>query len=69
MQNGQSAISRDWYELNQLLKTADEKECHKLLAEEYKNKKRKQYLLRIHSRLNYVRAHRERDQIERGEKI
>lgn len=49
-----------WKKLNDLLRSADEKACLKLLEQERGSRRRRQYLLRIHSRLNKVRADRER---------
>lgn len=52
--------SISWLDLNDLLRKADQKLCERLLKEERAGKKRKQYLKRIHSRLNKVRADAER---------
>lgn len=49
-----------WIYLNAHLKAADQAECQRLLKEELKKRRRKQFLLRIHSRLNLVRAQTER---------
>ena len=49
-----------WLALNDALREADEKVCESLLKEELKGRKRKQFVKRIHSRLNKVRADRER---------
>ena len=50
-----------WVQLNDLLRQADEPTCLRLLESEKHGKRRKEYLKRIHSRLNKVRADRERD--------
>lgn len=52
-----------WVELNEELRTANEATSKALLAAEKKGKRRLQYMLRIHSRLNAVRAHSEREAI------
>jgi hypothetical protein len=49
-----------WLALNQALREAGENDCHQLLKLEQGGRKRKQFLKRIHSRLNKVRADRER---------
>lgn len=53
-----------WIGLNDVLRNADETLCQKLLAREQNGKKRKQFVRRIHSRLNKVRAARERLELE-----
>lgn len=53
-----------WTALNDAMREADEALCKQLLNEELKGKKRKQFVLRIHSRLNRVRADRERLELE-----
>ena len=53
-----------WLALNDALRDADEHICQKLLKEELKGRKRKQFIKRIHSRLNKVRADRERAELE-----
>lgn len=52
-----------WQSLNEFIVNADEETCQALLAIEKKGKKRKQFLLRVHSRLNKVRADRERKEL------
>ena len=52
-----------WIALNDRLRNASEAECQSLLKEELKGRKRKQFLKRIHSRLNKVRADRERTEL------
>lgn len=49
-----------WIALNDFIRTADEAACQSLLKEELRGRKRKQFVKRIHSRLNKVRADRER---------
>ena len=51
---------QSWLALNDILRGADEPVCQALLKEELKGRKRKQFIKRIHSRLNKVRADRER---------
>lgn len=58
-------VNHTWIALNDLLRVSDEKTCAKLLKEEQlRDKPRKQYLKRIHSRLNKARADRERLELE-----
>jgi hypothetical protein len=52
-----------WVALNELLRDADEKACAKLLREEQRGRARKQFIKRIHSRLNKARAVRERAEL------
>jgi len=54
---------RTWVELNEIIRLADEKTCEQLLKVELDGPKRKVFALRIHSRLNRVRAARERKEI------
>jgi hypothetical protein len=49
-----------WLALNDELREASEAVCKSLLDEELKGRKRRQFIKRIHSRLNKVRADRER---------
>jgi hypothetical protein len=49
-----------WVGLNELMMEAGEQECLELLRAEKKGPARTQFLLRIHSRLNRLRAERER---------
>lgn len=51
---------QSWLALNDTIREADEVVCQTLLDEELKGRKRKQFIKRIHSRLNKVRADRER---------
>lgn len=53
----------NWVNLNEALKDADEGECRRLLALETDNKNRPSFKRRIHSRLNKVRADRERREL------
>lgn len=52
-----------WVNLNATLQGCDEKTAEGLLEEERKGRKRKQFMLRIHSRLNKLRADRERKEL------
>ena len=53
-----------WLELNEWLKQATEQQVAKALAEERKRKPiRAQFVKRIHSRLNKLRAERERKEL------
>lgn len=52
-----------WVALNEMLYTADEHACYRLLELEREGKARPTFLRRIHSRLNRVRAVRERAEL------
>ena len=52
-----------WVSLNEELKEADLKRCMVLLSTEKKGRGRKQFMKRIHSRLNKVRAEQERAEL------
>jgi hypothetical protein len=54
---------RTWVALNTALRNATEQQCEKLLQEELSGRQRKQFLTRIHARLNRVRATRERKEL------
>lgn len=56
-------ILKTWLGLNTFLRAAKEKECQELLKHETCGDKRKKVMLRIHSRLNYLRAARERKEL------
>lgn len=55
---------KSWDILNEFLKTSDEGQCLALLKEEKTGRARKQFIMRIHSRLNRVRAQREREELK-----
>lgn len=61
-----SAVSKEWKSINDQLRKADEAVCRQLLEKELSGSCRQRYLLRIHSRLNYVRAHAERAALAKG---
>ncbi len=52
-----------WIDLNAALMEGDLETAEKLLAEERKNKRRKQFMLRIHSRICKLRNEVERQQL------
>ena len=54
----------NWIDLNEALRTASEEQALKLLTEEQAGRNRKQFVLRIHSRVNRMRAARERASIK-----
>jgi hypothetical protein len=60
-------VLRTWKGLNEHLQNnllCNEKECDRLIKLEQKGpRKSKVIMLRIHARLNYLRAHREREEI------
>lgn len=53
----------DWYSLNDALRGCSETEANALLTAEASGKGRERFMKRIHSRLNRLRAARERAQI------
>lgn len=54
-----------WDNLNEfVMKTTDESVLQKLLKEELDGRKRSQFVKRIHSRINKLRADRERAELE-----
>lgn len=52
-----------WISLNDHIRTADEEECRRLLLIEQHGRARKKFIERVYSRLNRVRAVRERQEI------
>ena len=54
-----------WQTLNAALRTCTEKYAGELLAAEIKGKRRANHLRRIHSRINKLRAMRERRALDR----
>ena len=54
---------RDWVTLQPYLMSLDEDGCEALLKEELEGRKRYAFLRRIHSRINRLRAIRERAEI------
>lgn len=58
---------KSWDALNEFLKTASEDDCIKLMAQEREYVRRASFIKRIHSRLNKVRADRERKEIQSAE--
>ena len=62
-------MNLSWNELNAVVRKATENTCNALLLSERKpGRRRRQYLLRIHSRLNKVRADRERAELRKVSK-
>jgi hypothetical protein len=53
----------NWDQCNDFLRACTEKQASELLAKEKKGSRRIQYLLRIHSRINVLRAKRERSEL------
>ena len=58
-----SEIPDGWARFNDLVMSLDEPGAASLLKEERRGKRRLQWLLRIHSRLNKLRASREREEL------
>ena len=55
-----------WIGLNEVLMTSNEADAQALLDAETGGKNRRMFLLRIHSRLNKLRAQRERKELANG---
>lgn len=53
-----------WLLLNDVIKHADEQLCKQLMEDEQADKKRPTFIARIHSRMNKVRADRERAELK-----
>ena len=56
----QSPELSNWVDLNEALMGGDLQLAERLLKEEKAGKKRKQFMLRLHSRINKLRAYSER---------
>lgn len=54
-----------WVGLNEALMEGDQGLAERLLKEELKDRKRKQFVLRLHSRINKLRADAERAELLR----
>lgn len=54
---------KTWTGTNEMLRGLDEEDAEEMMKFELRGKKRETFLLRIHSRLNYLRAHRERAEL------
>jgi len=54
---------QSWAGLNEAMQVCDEETAKALLEREKKGRRRKQFMLRIHSRINKLRADREREEI------
>lgn len=66
MEKKTSSISKGWKELNEkLMKCTDVKKLEQMLEDEKSGAARRNYLLRIHSRINKVRAEAERAELNR----
>jgi hypothetical protein len=59
------AVLRSAGTINEVVRKADEETCAKLLAAERRGKRRLVSMLRIHSRLNRLRAAREREELRK----
>lgn len=65
MAKKQDPALTSWTELNDALMGGDEALAKRLLKEESSGRRRSQFLKRIHSRLNKLRADRERAELEK----
>lgn len=54
-----------WRDLNEIVATLDEAGCLQLMKEEMEGLRRPAFIRRIHSRLNRVRAARERKELDK----
>jgi len=63
MKNNVTIALDSWVELNLYLVDATEDDCKDLIEKEKSGKNRPTFLRRIHSRLNRVRAERERKEL------
>jgi hypothetical protein len=54
-----------WQELNSFLLSAGEDDCRTVMEAEMAGKRRLMFVLRIHSRMNKLRAARERVELKR----
>lgn len=61
-------VLSNWASLNEYLRDATEQQASVLLSKEKAGKRRVQYLMRIHGRLNRERARREREELLSGRK-
>lgn len=69
MANDKKSPLSSWMALNAALLTMDEEGCKRLIKEEQKGRNRRRVVLRIHARLNKVRAHREREALAQKAKF
>ena len=53
----------NWTTLNIMLHTLDEERLEELLEQEIHNKKRKEFVIRLHRRLSTLRTSRERKEL------
>lgn len=53
-----------WAQLNEIVRAATEDQCRDMLMAEMNGLRRRAFLLRIHSRFNLLRAHRERSELD-----
>lgn len=58
------SVFNGWVDLNEKLRVASEKEVAAMLAGAKRERRALAYLLRIHSRLNKLRADREREELK-----
>jgi len=65
MTNQDHPALRTWLGLNDALRGANEELCQELLDIELHNRNRRQFVRRIHSRLNKARADRERREFDK----
>ena len=54
-----------WVSLNEIIIDANEEECEMLLKEELEGRARRQFVRRIHSRMNRLRGRREKLELDR----
>lgn len=66
---GEAEPLSNWYKLQEALMSSDEKGVAELLELERKGANRERFMRRIHSRLNRLRAERERAEIAERAKV
>jgi hypothetical protein len=59
-------VLQSWSSLNGFVREANEEQCQIIIKEELATKRRRQFILRAHSRLNKVRADRERQELTKN---
>ena len=62
--SGTESCCDTWTQLNEVMQSADEPTCWKMIRAEMAGRRRQEFIYRIHSRLNRVRAHYERQALQ-----
>lgn len=56
-------ILKTWISLNEAIMDMDEEQCEKLMKEELEGRARKNFIKRIHCRMNKIRGRKEREKL------